>query len=79
MQDNQKYKAYKLLYELIQIRDEAIFNFKQLKSLDNDSSLPLFEIPWISQWIRYANSDLLKRQFGVSEDNKLKRPFYSIV
>jgi hypothetical protein len=75
MQDNLKYKAYKMLYEFIQCREQSIQNFKYFKGMDLDTPLPLHEVPWVSTWIRYANADLLNRQFGApNSEYWAKRP-----
>lgn len=66
-QDKQKYQAYKLLFELVQNRDESLRNYKTFKGLDQDWQFPKFEVPWVTEWIRFADTQLLKRQFGSAD------------
>ena len=53
MQSSEKYRAYGLLYELIQKRDDALNQF--LGNYNFAKGLPKFEIPWITCWVQAAN------------------------
>jgi len=62
-----KQRTYKLLFQLIQMRDEAVKNYARRNEIE---AMPKYEVPFLSQWIEYA--DLQKRIFIKSSELQKK-------
>ena len=52
--DGLKYKAYCLLYDFIQRREQAVQAFKDEHAVKD---LPKYEVPWVTQWIHKAEAN----------------------